>query len=99
MWARPRGAWAEWRAWLGLGPQHSIARRPWRPPPRQPLEDAMARAVRFAADRRHLAWLDERLLRDVGLDREAVTRGLPFAAPTFQRLSIPRIRSNRHDLA
>lgn len=49
-----------------------------RPARRRPREDALARRARHAADRRHLARLDERLLADVGLTREAVRRGLPF---------------------
>jgi uncharacterized protein YjiS (DUF1127 family) len=49
-----------------------------RPALRQPREDALARLARHAADRRHLARLDDRLLADVGLTREAVRRGLPF---------------------
>ncbi|WP_158537350.1 DUF1127 domain-containing protein [Humitalea rosea] len=43
-------------------------------------ETACARAWRWLLDRRHLADMDDRLLRDVGLTRQDVLRGLPFAA-------------------
>ncbi|WBV45430.1 hypothetical protein [Pseudoroseomonas cervicalis] len=41
-------------------------------------EGALARALRWIADRGHLAELEPRLLRDVGLTPEAVRRGEPF---------------------
>jgi hypothetical protein len=41
-------------------------------------ESVFARACRLLADRRHLAELDPRLLRDVGLTSEDVARGVPF---------------------
>lgn len=40
------------------------------------------RAQRFLTDRRHLMELDARLLSDVGLTREDVTRGVPFLHQT-----------------
>ena len=66
-------------AWLVamLGRTDRSAPRRW-PPPRLPAETAGERFARHAADRRHLARLDDRLLADVGLSREAVARGLPF---------------------
>lgn len=44
----------------------------------------MARAARYAADRWRLAAMDERLLLDVGLDRDAVKAGIPFQDPLTQ---------------
>lgn len=66
-------------AWLAavLGGTTDSAPRRW-PPPRLPAESAAERLARHVADRRHLARLDDRLLADVGLSREAVVRGLPF---------------------
>lgn len=49
--------------------------------PRQPVETAVERLARYAADRRHLIRLDDRLLADVGLTRDAVERGLVFRDP------------------
>lgn len=46
-----------------------------------PREGAIARTLRWARDRRSLAELDGRLLRDVGLTRGDVALGVPFAAP------------------
>ena len=43
-------------------------------------EGAVARALRWAKDRRRLSELDERLLRDVGLTRGDVVLGTPFVA-------------------
>jgi uncharacterized protein YjiS (DUF1127 family) len=60
-----------------LGSIDCSAPRRW-PPPRLPAETAAQRLARHAADRRHLTRLDDRLLADVGLSREAVARGLPF---------------------
>jgi uncharacterized protein YjiS (DUF1127 family) len=60
-----------------LGSVERSAPRRW-PPQRVPAETAAQRLARHAADRRHLARLDDRLLADVGLSREAVARGLPF---------------------
>lgn len=58
----------------------------WRwPPPRQPNESPLAQATRHAADRRRLTELDDRLLLDVGLDRDAVKAGIPFQDPLTQR--------------
>ncbi len=48
-------------------------------------EGAVARALRWAEDRRRLAELDGRLLRDVGLTRGDVALGTPFAAPRAGR--------------
>jgi len=69
-------------------PQHAPT------PPRLPRENAWARAWRWMADRRHLAEMDDRLLRDVGLTREDVRRSLPFApaAETQQALHCPARR-------
>lgn len=41
-------------------------------------EGASARALRWLADRRRLAQMDPRLLRDVGLTPQDVRRGTPF---------------------
>lgn len=77
MWADAR-LWRERRsanrvlAWFFEPPA-----RGW-PPPRQPDETSTARALRYAADRRHLDQIDDRPLDDVGLDRESLRRGLPF---------------------
>lgn len=54
-----------------------------------PREGALARALRWAKDRRNLLDLDERLLRDVGLTRGDVARGLPFAGPANNRARRP----------
>jgi uncharacterized protein YjiS (DUF1127 family) len=54
-----------------------------------PREGALARALRWARDRRSLLELDGRLLRDVGLARGDVERGLPFAAPADNRTYRP----------
>jgi uncharacterized protein YjiS (DUF1127 family) len=72
--------------WLAVfAPPHALRR--W-PTPRQPDESPMAKAARYAADRRRLAALDDRLLMDVGLDRHAVAAGLPFQDPlTRHRLA------------
>ncbi len=40
--------------------------------------DGCRRAERFLLDRRHLLELDGRLLTDVGLKREDVSRDMPF---------------------
>ena len=60
---------------------------PWAEPsklpsrhPGPPREGRWARMLRWLADRRHLHEMDERLLRDVGLTREDVWRGMPFRA-------------------
>jgi uncharacterized protein YjiS (DUF1127 family) len=90
MWAETAPAWLS--AMLG-GAERSVPRR-W-PPPRQPAETEAARLARHAADRRHLARLEDRLLEDVGLDREAVARGLPFADPALLAALLPRNRSPR----
>jgi len=44
----------------------------------------MGRVLRYAADRRQLAEMDDRLLLDVGLDRHAVATGIPFQGPLTQ---------------
>lgn len=44
-------------------------------------EGRLARALRWSADRDQLAELDGHLLRDVGLTRQDVERGLPFNLP------------------
>jgi hypothetical protein len=68
--------------WLAaFAPPHALRR--W-PPPRQPDESAMAKAARYATDRRRLAAMGDRLLLDVGLDRDAVAAGLPFQDPLTQ---------------
>jgi len=72
----PRSAWL-----AAFAPAHVLRR--W-PPPRQPEESLVAKAARYAADRRRLAALDDRLLLDVGLDRHAVQIGLPFQDPLTQ---------------
>ncbi|MDJ0389115.1 DUF1127 domain-containing protein [Roseomonas sp. E05] len=41
-------------------------------------EGIWARSLRWIADHRHLREMDERLLRDIGLTRADVARGLPF---------------------
>jgi hypothetical protein len=64
-----------------FAPPHALRR--W-PPPRQPEESVLAKAARYAADRRRPAALDDRLLLDVGLDRHAVAVGLPFQDPLTQ---------------
>lgn len=76
MWADSGAAWLV----AFLGDAARDATRRW-PPPRLPRETATGRFARHAADRRHLARLDERLLADVGLTRESVVRGLPFRSP------------------
>ena len=50
-------------------------------------EGRWTRALRWFADRRHLLEMDDRLLRDVGLTREDVRRGVPFrdVAPDWLR--------------
>jgi len=48
----------------------------------------MAKAMRYAADRRQLAEMDDRLLLDIGLDCHAVAAGIPFRdALTQHRLA------------
>ncbi|MDN3562913.1 DUF1127 domain-containing protein [Paeniroseomonas aquatica] len=71
------GAWGH--AALHPGPVRAVRR--W-PAPRQPTETALAQAARYARDRRYLARLDDRLLRDVGLDRGALEDGTPFRQPS-----------------
>ena len=61
---------------------------PARPSPRQ--EGWVPRALRWAGDRRHLAELDDRLLRDVGLTRADLAHGTPFApVPPFRAGGCP----------
>ncbi|MDQ1078108.1 hypothetical protein [Pseudoroseomonas cervicalis] len=48
-------------------------------------EGALARALRWIADREHLAELEPRLLRDVGLTAEELRRGTPFPPPDTPR--------------
>lgn len=55
------------------------SRHPRTMPPREGL---IARALRWARDRRSLAELDGRLLRDVGLTRADVALGVPFTVPS-----------------
>ena len=50
----------------------------WRPVPGPAAEGAVARALRWSADRRRLAGLDDRLLHDLGLTRADVLGGVPF---------------------
>ncbi len=73
-------------AWLvAFAPPHALRR--W-PLPRQPDESPLAKAARYAADRRRLGAMDDRLLLDVGLDRQAVAAGRPFQdALTQHRLA------------
>jgi uncharacterized protein YjiS (DUF1127 family) len=51
-------------------------------------EGALARASRWIGDRQRLVELDDRLLRDLGLTREDVRRGLPFRHPTWPGAAI-----------
>lgn len=44
-------------------------------------EGALARALRWIADREHLSGLEPRLLRDVGLTEAELRRGTPFPPP------------------
>jgi uncharacterized protein YjiS (DUF1127 family) len=80
MWAEPHRAW--WESAFEV----SLARR-W-PLPRQPRETDAERLARHAADRRRLARLNDRLLQDIGLDRDAVERGLPFLDPVAAAESV-----------
>ncbi|HEX2524881.1 MAG TPA: DUF1127 domain-containing protein [Geminicoccus sp.] len=48
--------------------------------PSLPFEGTFTRAIRWTRDRRTLAELDDRLLRDIGLTRADVARGSPFKA-------------------
>lgn len=94
MWADPCPAWLA--ALLGCARtpvERGAACR--RPSPRRPTETAAERLARHAADRRHLALMDDRLLRGVGLAREAVERGLPFREPAAAAALIPRNRRFR----
>lgn len=76
-----------WRAGLalllGIGAtdRGRGAARSW-PPPRRPRETLSRRLKREFEDQHHLAGLDDRLLDDVGLTREAVEQGLPFRGPS-----------------
>ncbi|WP_408871504.1 DUF1127 domain-containing protein [Craurococcus roseus] len=64
-------------------PRHrSSPREPRTAPAAGPArEGPIARALRWAQDRRSLVELDDRLLRDVGLTRGDVTLGTPLASP------------------
>lgn len=68
--------------------------RVWRPAHRQPGETSFERELRFAADRIRLQRLDDRLLDDVGLDREAVARGLPFHDPGTAACLLAALRTS-----
>lgn len=68
-------------AWLRL-PRWPLGARPGGAPIGGPAgEGAWARAIRWIEDRRRLAALDERLLRDIGLTPEDVAREVPFRRP------------------
>ncbi|BDG71597.1 hypothetical protein Rmf_15260 [Roseomonas fluvialis] len=79
MWADTAPAWL--MAMLGVADRR--APRRW-PPPRLPMETPAERLARHATDRRRLARLDDRLLDDVGLTRDAVEAGIPFQDPLTQ---------------
>lgn len=55
----------------------------------------MAKAAQYAADKRRLAAMDERLLLDIGLDRQAVAAGIPFQDPLTQHLLAHQHRSRK----
>ena len=48
-------------------------------------EGRWRRMLRWVRDRRHLREIDDRLLRDVGLTREDVRRGVPFRIGAHHR--------------
>lgn len=94
MWADPCPPWLAALLGGAEAPAERGAACRW-PLPRRPTETAAERLARHAADRRHLALMGDWLLRDVGLTREAVERGLPFREPAAAAALIPRPRRFR----